>query len=84
MVIQTSNATFLIEETAASDGSLIVYSDSNFELCRLFSNSRISDATESGWKFSAITCRQELAHILIHLVKEIDYQNFLQPKADFA
>jgi hypothetical protein len=82
MVIQTSNATFLIEESQMSDGSLLVYADNDFELQRLFSNAQVLDATGSGWKFLAVTCRQELANVLIHLVKEIDYQNFFQSKEE--
>lgn len=78
MVIQTSYATFLIEES--QNGGLTVYSDSDFELQRLFANSRILQAPESGWKFSAHTCRQDLANVLIHLVKEIDYQNFFHSR----
>jgi hypothetical protein len=76
MIIQTLNSEFLIKSCEAENGFVVIYSNNPDDLQRFF-GSRIVEAKEdSSWKFRTKTCKQDFAHALIHLVKEIDYKDF--------
>ena len=84
MILQTSQAQFLFEQNPQISGAVKVFSDNKEELHRLFVNSEIQDSEQSGLKYSVDSCRQELAHVLILLVKEIESTGILQSNLDFA
>lgn len=84
MILQTSQAQFLFEQNQQISGAVKVFSDNKEELHRLFVNADIQPSNQTGWKYSVDSCRQELAHVLILLVKEIEPTDFLQPNLDFA
>lgn len=58
------------------DGKLFIYSDSREELQRFFGSSVIDYSSRPDWKYCAVTCKQNFAHSLILIVKEIDYRDF--------
>ncbi|GMQ24372.1 hypothetical protein Aoki45_10540 [Algoriphagus sp. oki45] len=76
MIIQTLSAKFLIESSSDCDGCLMVYSDNAEQLQRLFGSSVHHSLTFSDMPFLTKTCKQDFAHTLILLVKEVDYSNF--------
>ncbi|GMQ29676.1 hypothetical protein Aconfl_23190 [Algoriphagus confluentis] len=76
MIIQTLNANFLIETSPDCDGCLSVYSKDPIELQRLFGSSVQHSIDQEDWPFMIKTCKQNFAHTLILLVKEIDYSRF--------
>lgn len=76
MIIQTLSAKFLIESSSDCDGCLMVYSDNSEQLQRLFGSSVHHSLNFSEMPFLTKTCKQDFAHTLILLVKEIDYSNF--------
>ena len=76
MIIQTLSAKFLIESSSDCDGCLMVYSDDAEQLQRLFGSSVHHSLNFSDMPFLTKTCKQDFAHTLILLVKEIDYSKF--------
>lgn len=80
MIIQTSNCSFLIEESGRVDGCIFVYSDSLEEMQRLFGSSEIEYSHRDEGKYRVCTCKQDLANALILLVKEINYADFGQSR----
>jgi hypothetical protein len=82
MIIQTLNSEFLIESCEIEQGCVVIYSNNPDELHRFF-GSRIDELKgETGWKYQTKTCKQDFAHSLIHLVKEIDYKEFEKFKSE--
>lgn len=78
MLIQTNNAKFLISNFSEKQDFLLVQSDNRDELERLFGSDEIRKGRQNQWPFAVKICKQEFAHCLILLVKEIDYKEFGQ------
>ncbi|TFV94294.1 hypothetical protein E4S40_09670 [Algoriphagus kandeliae] len=78
MLIQTRTARFLISNISEKQGVLLVQSDNKDEMERLFGSEEIKKVQGNPWPYEVSICKQELAHCLILLVKEIDYKEFRQ------
>lgn len=76
MLIQTNNAKFLISNFSEKQDFLLVQSNNRGELERLFGSDEIRKGRKNQWPFAVKICKQEFAHSLILLVKEIDYKEF--------
>ncbi|TDQ18450.1 hypothetical protein DFQ04_0252 [Algoriphagus boseongensis] len=76
MVIRTTSSEFLIEACESGVGCVYIYCNESEELERFFGSKIIELPVGSGWKFRTKTCKQDFAHALIQLVKEIDYKHF--------
>ncbi|WP_026967560.1 hypothetical protein [Algoriphagus terrigena] len=76
MILQTSKCDFLIEDCGKNDGSVFVYSEQLDELQRLFGSSETEYSPRPDWKFRVSTCKQDLVHKLILIVKEVNYRDF--------
>ena len=76
MLVQISNATFLIENCEKDKSCISVKSDSQEELYRLFCSSKALEIVSGPMPYKLRVSRQEFSNSLIMLVKEIDYTNF--------
>ncbi|NVJ85259.1 MAG: hypothetical protein HWE15_03090 [Algoriphagus sp.] len=76
MIIQIRSAKFLISNPGESIGTLLVKSDNEFEIKRLFGSEKILKSKLQEWPYEVRVCKQEFLNGLILLVKEIDYQDF--------
>lgn len=76
MLLQISNASFLIENCEKDKSCISVKSDSQEELYRLFCSSKALEIVSGPMPFKLRVSRQEFSNSLIMLVKEIDYTNF--------
>lgn len=82
MRIQTTKSSFLIEGDGDKKGCVFIKSDSNEELQRFFGSLEIEISGNIEFPFQVKACKQEFAHALILMVKEIDYSTF--SKLDFT
>ncbi|WP_026956826.1 hypothetical protein [Algoriphagus vanfongensis] len=76
MIVQVSNATFLIENCSTQKSCFSIKSDSMEELLRLFGSSKNIQFVPGEYPYQVNICRQEFSNSLILLIKEIDYTNF--------
>lgn len=76
MIIQTSNAKFLIESCGDHNDFVLIYSDLKEEIVRFFGSSDIREIDSFEYSYQIKCCKQEFANALIIMVKEIDYSNF--------
>ncbi|MDX5338304.1 MAG: hypothetical protein LPK25_04700 [Cyclobacteriaceae bacterium] len=84
MIIQTLNSEFLIESCSQSAGCLYIYSNNEEELERFFGSAKTETILDGEWRYRTKTCKQDFANALIHLVKEIDYSQFLRIRSVMA
>jgi hypothetical protein len=76
MIIQTSNAKFLIESCGQRKDCVLINSNSKEELDRFFGSLDVLETNSEKYPFQVKSCKQEFANALIIMVKEIDYSNF--------
>ncbi len=76
MVITSSHGIFSIVSSSNNPDKLIVSSKSKNALLQLFDEKRISTSEEKEFKFDVTICKQEFAHIMIMMIKEINYPDF--------
>lgn len=77
MIIQTSNANFLIEKSESNNGCVSISSNSQEELYRFFGSLEITYTNDPIYSYTVCACKQEFANAMIVMVKEIDYSEFL-------
>ncbi|WP_057935696.1 hypothetical protein [Algoriphagus resistens] len=77
MIIQTSNANFLIEKSESNPGCVSISSNSQEELYRFFGSLEITYTNDPLYSYTVRACKQEFANAMILMVKEIDYSEFL-------
>ncbi|WP_192349056.1 hypothetical protein [Algoriphagus sp. Y33] len=76
MIIQTSTASFLIENSQSRSGCVAIRSNSQEELYRFFGSLEIRTTDELFYSYEVLACKQEFANAMIVMVKEIDYSEF--------
>ncbi|MDR7127712.1 hypothetical protein J2X69_000040 [Algoriphagus sp. 4150] len=76
MIIQTSTASFLIENSDSKHGCVSIRSNSQEELHRFFGSLEIQETNELSYAYEVLACKQEFANAVILMVKEIDYSEF--------
>lgn len=75
MVIETTNAKFLIESDQSNDEFVLIYSNSSDELQRFFGSLNIHSDSNEDFPFKVFASKNEFANALIIMVKEIDYSD---------
>ncbi|MDG1275784.1 MAG: hypothetical protein P8O16_00800 [Algoriphagus sp.] len=75
MVIETTNAKFLIESDQRDEGFVLVYSNSSHELQRFFGSLNIHSNSNEDFPFQVCASKDEFANAMIVMVKEIDYSD---------
>jgi hypothetical protein len=73
MVIETATAKFLIEPTPKMEGLVSIYSNSSEELHRFFGSLNIHSNSNLDYPFLVRASKEDFAHALIIMVKELDY-----------
>ncbi len=76
MLIQTSNAKFLIESCLNRKDCVQINSTSKEELDRFFGSLEVMKSASFEFPYQITACKQEFANALIIMVKEIDYSDF--------
>lgn len=80
MIIQTTKGDFLVEENGNKSGSVFIYSDVLEEIQRLFGSAEIEYSSRSDWRYRVSICKQDLANMLILMVKEVDYRDYTEAR----
>jgi len=78
MIIKSIHGTFFIQVSENEQDKLIVKSKDKGSLTRIFDGKRINHCSSEDNAFYVSLCKQEFAHTLILMVKEVDYVNFDQ------
>ncbi|MCH7400511.1 hypothetical protein ACFOUP_10450 [Belliella kenyensis] len=76
MVINSLHGTFSIVINEKDQDKLLVKAKSKAELTRIFDENRVRKCQEENFSFFVSMCKQEFAHTLIMMIKEINYLNF--------
>ncbi|TVP50860.1 MAG: hypothetical protein EA341_06690 [Mongoliibacter sp.] len=76
MLISSLHGVFSINMHDVDHEKLIIKSKNKEALQRIFDEKRIYAINQNKYKFCVSLCKQELAHILIMMIKEIDYADF--------
>ncbi|EOZ98455.1 hypothetical protein A33Q_1109 [Indibacter alkaliphilus LW1] len=78
MQIISIHGAFLINLDRTNPDKLVVKSTLKSPLQRIFDEKRIYPLDQEKFKYAVSVCKQELAHVLIMMIKEIDYADFEQ------
>lgn len=84
MIIKSIHGTFSIQVSENDHDKLIVKSNDKGSLTRIFDGKRINHCSSEDNTFYVSLCKQEFAHALILMVKEVDYVNFDQTLRDIT
>ncbi len=76
MIIQTSTASFLIQNCQDQKDCITIHCNSMIDLVRFFGSLEINKSENHTMPFYVKSCKQEFLDALILMVKEIDYFDF--------
>ena len=76
MVITSLHGIFSIVINEKNQDELLVRAKKKDELMRIFDEKRINKSSYDGFEYFVKMCKQEFAHTLIMMIKEIDYSDF--------
>ncbi|PRY90680.1 hypothetical protein [Mongoliibacter ruber] len=76
MLVSSIYGVFSIGIQEEDPDKLVIKARKKEALQRIFDEKRISLLSYDKFNFSVNLCKQELAHILIMMIKEIDYTDF--------
>lgn len=76
MVIRSLHGIFTIVTSEINQDQLLVKARNKQELMRIFDEKRIAECINDQKEFSVQMCKQEFAHTLIMMIKEINYSDF--------
>ncbi|GAB2633899.1 hypothetical protein [Belliella aquatica] len=76
MVITSLHGIFSIVINEKNQDQLLVRAKKKGELMRIFDEKRISECRVDGFDYCVKMCKQEFAHTIIMMIKEIDYADF--------
>lgn len=76
MIIHSLFGNFCVVANSRKPDGLLLQSRSRIALNRIFDDKRVRDNESSDYPFVVEVGRQEFAHVLITLTKDISYENF--------
>lgn len=76
MIIHSLFGSFCVVANGEKSDGLFLQSKSKIMLNRLFDDKRIRSNNSADYPFYIELCKQEFAHLLITLTKDISYENF--------
>lgn len=76
MIIHSLFGSFCVVANSKKSDGLLLQSKSRIALNRIFDDKRVKDNESSDYPFFVELCKQEFAHVLITLTKDISYENF--------
>ena len=76
MVIASLHGIFSIVINEKDQDQLLVRAKKKEELMRIFDEKRILKSSADGFEYHVKMCKQEFAHTMIMLIKEINYADF--------
>lgn len=76
MIIKSIHGTFSINSTGQDQDKLLVKSNDKKSLLRIFDEKRVMHNHSDNSEYSVSLCKQEFAHTLILMVKEVNYSDF--------
>lgn len=84
MYITSIHGIFSIVSASKDQDNLIISSKTKTAMLQLFDEKRIYTSEEREFNFHVALCKQELAHIMIMMIKEINYSelNFYNDELD--
>lgn len=82
MIINSLYGTFAINSSEKDQDKLIVKSEMKESLMRIFDSKRIIQCEIDGSYYFVTLCKQEFAHSVIMMIKEVNYSDFNQLKSE--
>ncbi|MFD2034598.1 hypothetical protein ACFSKL_07350 [Belliella marina] len=76
MVITSLHGSFTVVINEENQDQILVRANNKEELMRIFDEKRISKCIDEQPEFCVQMCKQEFAHTLIMMIKEINYPDF--------
>jgi len=76
MIIKSIHGTFSIHSSGKDQDRLLVKSDDKKSLMRIFDEKRVVQNQSENNMYFVSLCKQEFAHTLILMVKEVNYSDF--------
>lgn len=82
MIINSLLGTFSVVSSVQNHDKLCIKSKSKEVLMRMFDEKRINNHESGDYNYSIEICKQEFAHTMIILIKEVNYPDFVQEMSD--
>jgi hypothetical protein len=82
MIINSLLGTFSVVSSIQHHDKLCIKSKSKEVLMRMFDEKRINSYQSGDYNYFIEICKQEFAHTMIILIKEVNYPDFVQEMSD--
>lgn len=82
MIINSLQGTFSVVSSVQNQDRLCIKSKSKEVLMRMFDEKRINNYASGDYNYSIEICKQEFAHTMIILIKEVNYPDFIQEMSE--
>jgi hypothetical protein len=82
MIINSLLGSFSVVSSVQNHDKLCIKSKSKEVLMRMFDEKRINNYESMDYNYSIEVCKQEFAHTMIILIKEVNYPDFVQEISD--
>lgn len=82
MIINSLLGTFSVVSSVQNHNKLCIKSKSKEVLMRMFDEKRINNYRSDDYNYSIEICKQEFAHTMIILIKEVNYPDFVQEMSE--
>ncbi|WP_194974638.1 hypothetical protein [Aquiflexum lacus] len=78
MIINSLLGSFSVVSSVQNHDKLCIKSKSKEVLMHMFDEKRITNYESMDYNYSIEVCKQEFAHTMIILIKEVNYPDFIQ------
>jgi hypothetical protein len=82
MIINSLLGTFSVVSSIQNHDKLCIKSKNKEVLMRMFDEKRINSYESGEYNYSIEICKQEFAHTMIILIKEVNYPDFVKEMSD--
>lgn len=82
MIINSLLGTFSVVSSLHNHDKLCIKSKNKEVLMRMFDEKRINNYDSADYNYSIEVCKQEFAHTMIILIKEVNYPDFIQEMSE--
>ncbi|WP_373495850.1 hypothetical protein [Aquiflexum sp.] len=82
MIINSLLGNFTVVSSLKNHDKLCIKSNRKEVLMRMFDEKRINNYESADYNYSIEICKQEFAHTMIILIKEVNYPDFVQEMSE--